>query len=76
MATMLDIQNLKDYAAAYEAAVHCDYCPSPDEAAGLVDEIETDFHADNFRRGAKKMEGRRPDQIADRIVAMIVDLNY
>lgn len=76
MATMLEIQTLKDLAAAYEAALQCDYCPHPDEAVLLLVEIETDFDAGNFRRGAEKMEGRSPDEIANTIVSLIAELSF
>ena len=68
------ISNLKDLAAAYEAALQYDYCPEPDVAATVPDERVTDFTPDNFRRGAKDNQGRRPDEIAHSILAAIASL--
>jgi hypothetical protein len=40
----LKILALKALAAAYEAALHYDYCPEPDEASELPNEIVTNFN--------------------------------
>lgn len=68
------ISALKDLAAAYEAALNYDYCPQPDDAVTIPDEIVTNFTKENFRRGAIKNEGRRPDEIALSIIAAISEL--
>lgn len=64
----MNISKIKSLAAAYQAALEYDYCPSPDEAALLPDEIDTDFSEQDFRAGAKENEGRRPDEIAQSLI--------
>lgn len=68
------VLKLKEMAAAYEAALNFDYCPSPDEAAEYYQEMITEFSEDNFRRGAEKYEGRRPSEIAGEIISEIAKL--
>jgi len=68
------ILELKDLAAAYEAALNYDYCPEPEVAATVPEKFLTSFTADNFRRGAEKNQGRRPDEIAHSILAAISNL--
>lgn len=67
-------EELKDLAAAYSAALIYDYCPEPEVAAMIPKEFETEFTADNFRRGAEKNQGRRPDEIALSLLATISKL--
>jgi len=71
----MDITEIKSLAAAYEAALEHDYCPSPDEAASLVDDIDTNFLETHFRQGAEKNQGRRPDEIARSLVFAISKLD-
>lgn len=73
---MLDIENLKDFAAAYEAALHNDFCPSAADVTETFNEIDTQFSWTNFQRGAGRMEGKSPSEIADCIIAVIADLDY
>lgn len=68
------IENLKNLAAAYQAALQYDYCPTPEEAEALTDEIITDFPKSNFRNGAKLCEGQRPSEISGQIIDLISTL--
>ena len=68
---MQNVSKLKSLCAAYQAALEYDYCPPSKVAEGLVDEIMTDFSAEDFRLGAKEKEGCRPDEIADSIIRLV-----
>lgn len=72
--TSEQLEQLKSLCAAYEAALHFDYCPNPSEAAEIVEEIETDFTAEHFRNGAINNQGRRPDEIANSIISFVGSL--
>lgn len=70
------LTELKNACAAYEAALNYDYCPSVEEAATVPDEfiVAEGLTKQHFIDGAKKHEGSRPDEIANKIISLVASL--
>lgn len=72
--TVEQVHELKEMAAAHIAAMEYDFCPEPQEAMSLAEQIDTELSITHFQNGAIKHQGKSASEIADIIVRAIETL--